>query len=137
MELAESLELCLQLGLSFGKEKNSLYLRQAYPPRLGKDYETEREAAVKKAHLILEKARLGYPAEKGVVVTLGDIKSYSKTFGLQLHVSCPLSPRMMNYLGKWTTAPKRGEGRSLVLISLAKEKPRLSLLLISISKRYT
>lgn len=47
-----------------------LYLKQARPPKLGKDYETERGAAVRKANLILEQARLGYPAEKGVVVTL-------------------------------------------------------------------
>jgi len=48
----------------------SLYLKQACPPGLGKGCETECGAAVKKANVILEWARLGYPAERGVVLTL-------------------------------------------------------------------
>lgn len=47
-----------------------MYLKQTCPPGLGRDYETECGTAVKKANVILEWARLGYPAEKGVVVTL-------------------------------------------------------------------
>lgn len=46
-----------------------LYLKQACLPGLGKDYETECGAAVKKANVIIEWARLGYPTEKGLVVT--------------------------------------------------------------------
>lgn len=56
--------------LIWEKRSVSLYLKQACPPGLGKDDETQCGAAVKKANTILEWARLGYPAEKGVVVTL-------------------------------------------------------------------
>lgn len=58
---------------AFSSRSMSLYLKQACSPGLHKDYETdwtECGAAVKKTNMILKWARLGYPAEKGVVVTL-------------------------------------------------------------------
>lgn len=58
------------LASHLGKTVRLIALKQACPPRLGRDCETERGAAETKANVILGWARLGYPTERGAVLML-------------------------------------------------------------------
>lgn len=88
-------KLLLQLSLSFGKTVCLIVLKQVYPPWSGQGlWNWQFETSVKdKYDPWMGKTGLSSRERSSGDIMLG---SYSKTFELHLHISCPSSPRWMN-----------------------------------------